>query len=52
VRNSTCSANGQFGVRADQQLPGLGALTLTSVDLSGNAGGERTGDNVIVTVNP
>ena len=52
VTDAVSSGNTLFGVRADQQLPGTGSLLLTRADLSGNAGGTTTGNNVTVTVAP
>jgi hypothetical protein len=52
VSNSTSSNNTGAGVRADSQTPNAGTLTLTNVTLLGNAGGETTGNNVVVTTVP
>lgn len=52
VRQAESRDNLGAGVRADQQTPGTGALTLTRVTLSNNAGGATTGGGVVVTVVP
>jgi hypothetical protein len=52
VSTSNSSGNTGAGVRADQQLPGLGTLLLSGVTLDSNAGGATTGSNVTVTVAP
>jgi hypothetical protein len=51
VTNATSTGNGGVGVRADQQTPGTGVLTLTGVVLTGNTGGATTG-NVSPTIVP
>lgn len=52
VTDATASFNSGSGVRADQQTPGAGALTLTRTTLDGNAGAATTGAGVTVTVVP
>ncbi len=52
VTASSASNNGGAGIRADQQAPGIGSLTLTAVTLNGNTAGPTTGSNVPVTIVP
>lgn len=49
LSHSTSSNNSGAGVRADQQTPGTGTLSLTNVTLENNAGGATTGSNVVVS---
>jgi hypothetical protein len=51
VVNSVSTGNTGFGVRADQQTPGTGTLTLEAVNTTGNTGGATTG-NVSPTIIP
>lgn len=52
VSTSSSSNNGGAGVRADQQTPGVGTLTLAGVTLDGNGGGATAGTGVTVTTTP
>lgn len=52
VTDAASRDNVGAGVRADQQTPGTGTLTLTRVELTGNGGGNTTGGGVTVTVVP
>ncbi len=50
VSRGSSSSNGGAGVRADQQLPGIGSLNLTTMALTGNTGGAVVVANAGVTV--
>lgn len=50
VSRGSSSNNGGAGVRADQQLPGIGSLNLTTMALTGNTGGAVVVANAGVTV--
>lgn len=52
VTDAESRDNTGAGVRADQQTPGTGTLTLTRVTLADNTGGPTTGGGVTVTVVP
>lgn len=50
VTRSASTSNGGAGVRADQQTPATGTLTLHRGDTTNNTGGATTGGGVTVTV--
>lgn len=52
VTDGVVTGNIGAGVRADQQTPGAGALTLTRVTNAGNVGGATSGGGVPVTTVP
>ncbi len=52
VTHSESRDNVGAGVRADQQTPGVGVLTLRRVTLTGNGAGATTGNGVAVTTIP